>query len=136
MIVLFFCNVFCRLYDPRIPQLRKVLHREAFFPSNEFSDPETLETLVKLGLKKNLGFTGFLDCARSVSMLHESRDSETVSYGRKLVALLDALAYKLSAEEGECNRNELQKTVLCQNSSDGTVILHILTLLREIRISL
>lgn len=107
-----------RLYDPRIPQLRKVLHREAFFPSNEFSDPETLETLVKLGLKKNLGFTGFLDCARSVSMLHESRDSETVSYGRKLVALLDALAYKLSAEEGECNRNELQKTVLCQNSSD------------------
>ncbi|CAK7337978.1 unnamed protein product [Dovyalis caffra] len=109
-----------RLYDPRIPQLRKVLHREAYFPSDEFCDPETLETLVGLGLKKTLGFTGFLDCARSVSMLHESRDPETFSYGRKLVTLLDALAFKLSAEEGECNCNELQNTVFCQNSSDAS----------------
>lgn len=93
-----------------------MLHREAFFPSNEFSDSETLETLVMLGLKRTLGFNGFLDCARSVSMFHDCGDSEAVSYGRKLVVCLDALALKLSAEKGEGNCNELPSTVFCQNN--------------------
>lgn len=89
-----------RLYDPRIPELRLLLHREVFFPSKEFSDPETLGMLTGLGLKQTLGYTGLLDCARTVSVLSDSRDSETLLHGRRLLACLDALGSKLSAEEG------------------------------------
>ncbi|KAK9274895.1 hypothetical protein L1049_022149 [Liquidambar formosana] len=106
-----------RLYDPRVPELQKVLHREVFFPSDKFSDSETLETLVSLGLRRTLGFTGLLDCARSVSMLHDSRDSETLSYARKLLVFLDALTFKLATEEGEGNCDELGNTMFCQNSN-------------------
>jgi sacsin len=90
-----------RLYDPRIPKLRKVLHKEAFFPSDKFSTPETLDTLVKLGLKQTLGYTGLLDCARSVSMLLDSKDSEAITYARMLLSCLDELCFKLSSDEGE-----------------------------------
>lgn len=92
-----------RLYDPRDPKLQKVLHKEAFFPSEEFSDPEVLETLVELGLRTTLGFSGLLDSAKSVSMLHDSNDSEAFSFGRRLLVLLNILAIKLSSEGGEVN---------------------------------
>lgn len=91
--------VFGRLYDPRVPELLQVLHREVYFPSEKFSDPKILDTLVSLGLKRNLDFSGFLDCARSVSILNDSRDLKAPHYGRKLLALLDALSVKLSAKE-------------------------------------
>ncbi|KAK8486465.1 hypothetical protein V6N11_045126 [Hibiscus sabdariffa] len=91
-----------RLYDPRVPELRRLLHNEVFFPSEKFSDPETLDTLVNLGLRRTLGFIGFLDCARSISILHESGDPEAATYGRKLLLYLDALACKLSPKrEGD-----------------------------------
>ncbi|KAA8533361.1 hypothetical protein F0562_033106 [Nyssa sinensis] len=106
-----------RLYDPRVPELQKVLHKDVFFPSEKFSDPETLETLVKLGLRQTLGCTGLLDCARSVSMLHDSRDSETVNYGRRLLLCLDVMAFRLSTEEGEGNCDELRTAIECQSSS-------------------
>ncbi|KAK8493331.1 hypothetical protein V6N12_000543 [Hibiscus sabdariffa] len=91
-----------RLYDPRVLELRRLLHNEVFFPSEKFSDPETLDTLVSLGLRRTLGFIGFLDCARSISILHESGDPEAATYGRKLLLYLDALACKLSPKrEGD-----------------------------------
>lgn len=80
-----------------------MLHKEAFFPSEEFSDPEVLETLVELGLRTTLGFSGLLDCAKSVSMLHDSNDSEAFSFGRRLLVFLNILAIKLSSEGGEVN---------------------------------
>ncbi|KAJ8747299.1 hypothetical protein K2173_011564 [Erythroxylum novogranatense] len=109
-----------RLYDPRHPELRKVLHREAFFPSAKFSDPESLEVLVRLGLKTTLGFAGFLDCAKSVSMLYDSGDPEAVNYGRKLFACLDGLALKLvieNAEKGEGNCIEIQNGLFYDHST-------------------
>ncbi|XP_057960552.1 uncharacterized protein LOC131152729 isoform X2 [Malania oleifera] len=108
-----------RLYDPRIPELWKVLHREVFFPSDEFSDPEILETLLNLGLKQNLGFTGLLDCARSVSLLHDIRDSEALIHGKWLLVCLDTLALKLSA--GEDSSGVIRNTMICQNNdvADG-----------------
>lgn len=78
------------------------LHGGAFFPSENFSDPEILEILVTLGLQKTLGNVGLLDCARSVSMLYESRDSEALVLARRLLSCLNALSLKLSyAEETE-----------------------------------
>ncbi|KAL7180871.1 hypothetical protein ACSBR1_039850 [Camellia fascicularis] len=106
-----------RLYDPRVPELQKVLHKEVFFPSEEFSDPETLETLIYLGLRQNLGFTGLLDCARSVSMLHELKDSETANYGSRLLVCLDAIAFKLSSQEDQGNYNELRTAIESHNYS-------------------
>lgn len=106
-----------RLYDPRIPELQMVLQRDVFFPSEKFSHPETLETLVNLGLRQSLGFTGLLDCARSVSMLHDLKDSETVNYGRRLLVCLDAIAFKLSTHEDQHNC-ELSG-IECQNSSSA-----------------
>ncbi|CAK9174308.1 unnamed protein product, partial [Ilex paraguariensis] len=94
-----------------------MLHREAFFPSAKFSDPETLETLVKLGLRQTLSFTGLLDCARSVSMLYDSRNSEAIIYGRRLLGCLDVVALKLSSVVGEDNFNESRTTKQYQDAS-------------------
>ncbi|KAK6149340.1 hypothetical protein DH2020_016865 [Rehmannia glutinosa] len=91
-----------RLYDPHVPELKMFLHEGAFFPSENFSDPVILETLVTLGLKQTLGFTGLLDCARSVLMLYESRESEAFVLARRLLSCLNALSWKLLyAEERE-----------------------------------
>lgn len=115
-------TVLGRLYDPRVPELQDMLHREVFFPSEKFSDPETLETLVSLGLRQSLGFTGLLDSARTVSIFHDSRDSKTLALGRKLLIYLDAVALKLSTEKRESDCNSCRNVSLGQNSSvDGDV---------------
>ncbi|KAL8224267.1 hypothetical protein R6Q57_019742 [Mikania cordata] len=95
-----------RLYDPRVPGLQKFLHKESYFPSEKFSDPETLEMLVTLGLRQTLGFKGMLDSARSVSMWHDAVDPDAVVSGKRLLACLDALAFKTSTEELEFSFDE------------------------------
>ncbi|XP_026408158.1 sacsin-like isoform X2 [Papaver somniferum] len=93
-----------RLYDPRVPELQKVLHKEAFFPSDKFLDTETLETLIDLGLNTTLGLGGLLDSARSVSMLYDSGDLEAFNWGRRLLSCLDMMGcYRSREEEGECD---------------------------------
>ncbi|KAI4356900.1 hypothetical protein L6164_000883 [Bauhinia variegata] len=88
-----------RLYDPRVPQLQKMLQGNAFFPSEKFLDAEVLDFLVSLGLRRSLGFTGLLDCARSVSLLHDSGETEALKCGRELLGFLDALALQPSNNE-------------------------------------
>ncbi|XP_042037175.1 sacsin isoform X1 [Salvia splendens] len=91
-----------RLYDPRVTELNLFLHSGAFFPSENFSNPEILEILVTLGLKKTLDTAGLLDCARSVSMLYESMDSQALLFARRLLSCLNSLSLKLSyAEKSE-----------------------------------
>lgn len=92
-----------------------MLHSEVFFPSDRFSDPETLETLVSLGLRRTLGFAGLLDCARSISLLHDAGDSEALSHGKKLLVCLDALALKLSTD-GAGNWDESEDAMLRNNN--------------------
>ncbi|KAK9106331.1 hypothetical protein Syun_022342 [Stephania yunnanensis] len=94
-----------RLYDPRVPGLKKLLCREDLFPCDKFLDPNVLETLVSLGLKKSLGFAGLLDSARSISMMHDAGDSEAVDYGRRLLSCLDAFGCNIS-KRGESNCDE------------------------------
>lgn len=94
-----------RLYDPRVAELQKFLHRDSFFPSDKFSDPETLDMLVTLGLRQSLGIKGLLDSARSVSMLHDAMDPDAVVNGKRLLGCLDVLALKLSTEEVEFSFN-------------------------------
>lgn len=88
-----------RLYDPRIPELKMFLHDGAFFPSEQFCSPEFLEILVNLGLRQSLNFTGLLDCATSVALLHNSEELEAVKNGSRLLHLLDTVASKLSAQD-------------------------------------
>ncbi|CAI8605288.1 unnamed protein product [Vicia faba] len=95
-----------RLYDPRVPELKKMLHTDAFFPSDKFLDPEILDTLVSLGLRTSMGFSGLLDCARSVSLLHDSGDNEAFKNGRELLGFLDTLSRKLSNKEESTNGDE------------------------------
>lgn len=78
-----------------MPELKVLLHGGAFFPSDKFSDPATLEILVKLGLRQVLSFTGLLDCARSISMLQNSGASETTISAKRLLTCLDTVAQKL-----------------------------------------
>ena len=82
-----------------------------------------METLVSLGLRQSLGFTGLLDFARSVSIFHDSRDSKTLAQRRRLLTCLDAVALKLSTENGEGDCNRCENATLGQNSSvdDGNV---------------
>ncbi|RZB94315.1 sacsin-like [Glycine soja] len=105
-----------RLYDPRVPHLKKMLHGNVFFPSDKFLDPEILDSLVCLGLRTTLGFTGLLDCARSVSLLHDSGDTVASKHGGQLLDLLDALAFKLS-NKGESNNDDQQGGVAVGSSS-------------------
>ncbi|TQD90400.1 hypothetical protein C1H46_024037 [Malus baccata] len=113
-----------RLYDPRVPALRKVLHREVFFPSDKFSDTETLDILVMLGLRRTLGYSGLLDCARSVSLLHDSGESETLSYARRLLVCLDALSLKLSIGE-EGNLDESKNSIFHKdNAAEDDDVMH------------
>ncbi|KAH9612108.1 hypothetical protein KSS87_002588 [Heliosperma pusillum] len=90
-----------RVYDPRVPELEVLLHPEVFFPAEAFSDPETLDMLAGLGLRQSLGYTGLLDCARTVSLLNDSMDSKTLMHGRRLLSCLDALGSKLSVAEDQ-----------------------------------
>ncbi|XP_031371785.1 sacsin isoform X1 [Punica granatum] len=101
-----------RLYDPRVPELKKILHAEAFFPAEEFSDPDNLETLSCIGLRRKLGFVGLLDCARAVAMLHDSGDSEAVKCGQNLLSLLDDVALQLSGEREEGKGNLLLNNIV------------------------
>ncbi|XP_014490933.1 uncharacterized protein LOC106753623 isoform X1 [Vigna radiata var. radiata] len=105
-----------RLYDPRVPHLKKMLHGNAFFPSDKFFDPEILDGLVFLGLRTTLGFTGLLDCARSVSLLHDSGNVDASKHGGELLHLLDTLAYKLSSKVGSKNDDQ-QGGVALESSS-------------------
>ncbi|KAL5721483.1 hypothetical protein ACHQM5_005125 [Ranunculus cassubicifolius] len=95
-----------RLYDPRVPGLQKLLHKEAFFPGGKFVGTEILDILVNIGLKRTLGPIGLLDSARSVSLLHDSGDSEALLYGKRLLACLDALGCDFSKVEREKNHEE------------------------------
>ncbi|KAL1292332.1 hypothetical protein AAHE18_20G264300 [Arachis hypogaea] len=112
-----------RLYDPRVPQLKKMLHGDAFFPSDKFLDPEILDTLVTLGLRTTLGFTGLLDCARSVGMLHDSGAIEASNHGRVLLVFLAKLARRLS-NKGESYNGDQQVAMVVRSSSiiDDTVV--------------
>ncbi|GAA0148778.1 hypothetical protein LIER_08123 [Lithospermum erythrorhizon] len=110
----------CRLYDPRVPELKMLLHGGAFFPSEIFLKPESLDTLVKLGLKQTLSFTGLLDSATSVSMLHDSADPETVFFAKRILDCLNRLALKLSYEEGEGSHLTSQDTADTHFSSPGS----------------
>lgn len=83
-----------------------MLRVDAFFPSDKFLDPEILDTLVSLGLRTTLGFSGLLDCARSVSLLHDSGDIEASKHGRELLGILDKLSLKLSNKEESKNGDE------------------------------
>ncbi|KAH7692178.1 sacsin protein [Dioscorea alata] len=88
-----------RLYDPRVPGLQNLLHKEVFFPCDKFLNAEILETLVSLGLRRTLGFTGLLDSARSISMMHDSGNMDALTYGQKLLAYMNALGCKLDSEK-------------------------------------
>lgn len=97
---------FDRLYDPRIPELQEILPGD-FFPSKEFTNPDILETLVDLGLQRSIRSSTLLDSARSVSMFQTNGHPEAVVVGRKLMACLDALAFKLTYEGGREVTSEL-----------------------------
>ena len=83
-----------------------MLHGDAFFPSDKFLDPEILDTLVNLGLRTTMGLSGLLDCARSVSLLHDSGDTEASKHGRELLGILDTLSLKLSNKGESKNGDE------------------------------
>ncbi|KAL6844366.1 hypothetical protein ACP4OV_026039 [Aristida adscensionis] len=88
-----------RLYDPRVPELHKLLHKETFFPSEKFISPEVIELLASFGLKRNLGFSTLLDMARSVSLVHNSGEDDGFARGQQLLAYLNVLEFKTSNME-------------------------------------
>lgn len=79
-----------------MPEIQTLLHKEAYFPSKEFTDAKILDMLTSFGLKSNFGYTTLLDSARSVSMMHDSGNPDAVLYSRRLLLYLDALCLKLS----------------------------------------
>ncbi|KAL6651611.1 hypothetical protein ACP70R_010536 [Stipagrostis hirtigluma subsp. patula] len=88
-----------RLYDPRVPELHKLLHKETFFPSEKFISSEVIELLASFGLKRNLGFSTLLDMARSVSLVHTSGQDDAFAHGQKLLTYLNFLEFKTSNME-------------------------------------
>ncbi|KAL6536570.1 hypothetical protein OROGR_013142 [Orobanche gracilis] len=124
-----------RLYDPRVPELKIFLREGVFFPSENFSDPEILETLVTLGLKQTLGFTGLLDCARSVSILYELRDSEALILARRLLSCLNVLSWKLlyaDKREHFADTKESRENALYEDEEDKLSVYGSLDLLSKV----
>ncbi|CAN8264910.1 unnamed protein product [Cochlearia groenlandica] len=112
-----------RLYDPRVPGLQELLHKEVYFPSEKFLDSKILDALVGLGLRTTLDCTAYLDAARSVSILHDSGDLEVSRYGRRLFFHIKRLSVKISSKSGEANHDESQNLMsnTGEDPSDGEV---------------
>ncbi|KAJ0963933.1 hypothetical protein J5N97_029055 [Dioscorea zingiberensis] len=83
----------------RVPGLQNLLYKEVFFPCGKFLNVEILDTLGSLGLRRTLGFTGLLDSAQSIFMMHNLGNMDALSYGQKLLAYMNALGCKLDSEE-------------------------------------
>lgn len=115
-----FCPLF-RLYDPRVPGLQELLHKEVYFPSEKFLDCKILDALVGLGLRTTLDCSTYVDAARSVSILHDSGDLEASRYGRRLFFHIKNLSVKLSSKTGEANDDESQDLMskTSEDSPDG-----------------
>lgn len=97
-----------RLYDPRVPELHKLLHKETFFPSEKFMTTEIIELLASFGLKRTFGFSTLLDIARSVSLVHNSgQEDEAVAHGKMLLTYLNFLEWKTSNMEDENTFHEV-----------------------------
>lgn len=120
MAVFIFLSFF-RLYDPRVPGLQELLHKEVYFPSKKFLDSKILDALVGLGLRTTLDCSAYLDAARSVSILHDSGDLKASRYGRRLLFYIKTLSAKLSSNSGEVNHDESQNLMSKTNedSPDG-----------------
>ncbi|XP_062184286.1 uncharacterized protein LOC133888156 isoform X2 [Phragmites australis] len=88
-----------RLYDPRVPELHELLHKETFFPSEKFMTSEVIELLASFGLKRNLGFSTLLDMAMSVSLVHSSGQDDGFAHGQKLLTYLNVLEFKTANVE-------------------------------------
>lgn len=82
-----------------MPELQKLLHKETFFPSEQFMMTEVIELLASFGLKRNLGFSTLLDMARSVSLVHGSGQDDAFVCGQKVLAYLNVLESKTSNME-------------------------------------
>ncbi|WOK94827.1 sacsin [Canna indica] len=106
-----------RLYDPRIPGLQNMLHKEVFFPCNKFDKPEILDSLVGLGLKRSLSFMCLIDAARTVSILHESGNKDAVYYSRRLLVFLNFLGFQLSQTSIKGEHDECSSLILPKNYS-------------------
>lgn len=97
-----------------MPGLQNLLHKE-FFPCDEFLDPVIVEILSSLGLKRALSFTGLLDSAKSVSMLHESGNVDALTYSRRLFVYLNALGSELSDAKIEPSDHDSASLILTRN---------------------
>ncbi|KAG2569738.1 hypothetical protein PVAP13_7NG437900 [Panicum virgatum] len=88
-----------RLYDPRVPELQKLLNKETFFPSEKFMMNDIIELLASFGLKRNFGFSTLLDMARSVSLAQVSGQEDAFACGQKVITYLNVLESKTSNME-------------------------------------
>jgi len=62
-----------------------------------------------------MGFSGLLDCARSVSLLHDSGDTEASKHGRELLGILGTLSLKLSNKGERKNGDKWSRAAwLCE----------------------
>lgn len=97
-----------RLYDPRVPELQLLLHKDAFFPSREFRAPEILDFLVRVGLRNSLGLKGLLDSARSVAMLcEEGQEEEAFKRAKILIEFINKMELRnMSREQSQVRKHE------------------------------
>ncbi|PKA59238.1 E3 ubiquitin-protein ligase MUL1 [Apostasia shenzhenica] len=114
-------SVLSRLYDPRVPGLQNLLNKEVFFPCDKFSNSEILDILVSFGLRKNLNFSGLIDAARSVWLLHESGNKDAPIFGRTLLSYMNALGIMLSNSTGDKNNFVVGNLVLNEDGINPKV---------------
>ncbi|KAK8969856.1 hypothetical protein KSP40_PGU011807 [Platanthera guangdongensis] len=103
-----------RLYDPRVPGLQNLLHKD-FFPCVNFSNSEILDILTSFGLRKSLSLSGLIDVARSVSLLHDYGDICASQYGRNLLSYLNALGDTLAGSIDHEKDNDIDIQMLTED---------------------
>ncbi|CAL9081959.1 unnamed protein product [Musa acuminata var. zebrina] len=106
-----------RLYDPRVPGLQNMLHKEVFFPCDKLIKAEMLDSLVSLGLKRSMSFTSLIDGARTVSILHDSGNGDALAYGRRLLEFLNFLGFQLSQSSVNEKDDRCDSLILSKSDS-------------------
>ena len=89
------------LYDPRVTELLRLLDQRRFFPAPSFRSATAIESLVGLGLRKQLDWSGIVHSAESVVMLTRDNSEKALALSESLILYLNTYARQLFEGETE-----------------------------------
>ena len=110
------------LYDPRVPELAALLKASAdeSFPAPPFDDPNVLETLSSLGMRKSVTRAAVLDAAVNAERLLATDASAAKRQGLAVLRYLETQeGAKLLSPDSSAKSKSLFGSLFSSSSSSG-----------------